>query len=180
VAGTTGGLVQSSTNFNSYDAGITLDITPHISEGDLLRLDISLTKSDFGAILATRPPDKTSREVQTVVTLPNGSTVILGGMLDMKQEKSGSKVPILGDIPLLGGLFRNVHNSEKGTKIYMFVKAEIIRPDETSTHSMKDLEIASKRNREAFEKYELEFQTNQDWPGIKPKRVDPPKVLDAQ
>jgi type II secretory pathway component GspD/PulD (secretin) len=180
VAGTTSGLVQSSTNFNSYDAGITLDITPHISEGDLLRLDLKLTKSDFGAAQLTRPPDKTSREVETVVTLPNGSTVILGGMLDMKQDKSGSKVPLLGDIPLLGGLFRSVHNSEKGTKIYMFVKAEIIRPDETSSHSMKDLEVASKRNREAFEKYELEFQTNQDWPGIKPKRVDPPKVLDAQ
>jgi type II secretory pathway component GspD/PulD (secretin) len=180
VAGTTSGLVQSSTNFNSYDAGITLDITPHISEGDLLRLDLKLTKSDFGAAQLTRPPDKTSREVETVVTLPNGSTVILGGLLDMKQAKSGSKVPLLGDIPLLGGLFRSVHNSETGTKIYMFVKAEIIRPDETSSHSMKQLEVLSKRNVEAFEKNEREFQMNEDWPGIKPKRVDPPKVLDAQ
>ena len=45
---------------------------------------------------------------------------------------------------------------------------------------MKDLEDLSERNRKAFEKHELEFQTYQDWPGIKPKPVDPSKVLDAQ
>jgi general secretion pathway protein D len=180
VPGTAAGVVQSSTNFNSYDAGITLDITPHISEGDLLRLDIKLTRSDFGTILATRPPDKKSSDVKTAVTLPNGSTVILGGMLKMRQSKGGSKVPLLGDIPLVGGLFRSVHNSEDGTKLYMFVKAEIIRPGETASHGMKDLEVLSERNRQAFEKHELEFQTYQDWPGIKSKRIDPPKVLDAQ
>ncbi|MCX5646852.1 MAG: hypothetical protein NTZ17_19565 [Phycisphaerae bacterium] len=180
VPGTTSGLVQSSTNFNSYDAGITLDITPHISEGDLLRLDIKIARSDFGDILGTRPPDKKSSEVETAVTLPNGSTVILGGMVKMKQTKGGKKVPILGDIPLLGGLFRSIHNLEDGTRLYIFVKAEIIRPDETSSHGMKGLEVLSERNRQAFEKHELEFQTNQDWPGIKSKRVDPPKVLDAQ
>ena len=106
--------MQTSTNFQNYDAGITLDITPHISEGDLLRLDIKIQRSDFGAILGTRPPDKKSSEVDTAVTLPDGTTVILGGMLKMNQTKGGSKVPLLGDIPLLGGLFRSVHNSEDG------------------------------------------------------------------
>jgi general secretion pathway protein D len=180
VPGATGGLVQSSTSFNSYDAGITLDITPHISEGDLLRLDIKLTRSDFGTILGTRPPDKKSSEVETAVTLPNGTTVILGGMLKMNQSKGGKKVPILGDIPLVGGLFRGIHNSQIDENLYMFVKAEIIRPDETSSHGMKGLEVLSERNRQAFEKHELEFQTNQDWPGIKSKRIEPSKVLDAQ
>jgi general secretion pathway protein D len=180
VPGTTSGLVQSSTNFNSYDAGITLDITPHISEGDLLRLDIRIARSDFGDILGTRPPDKKSSEVETAVTLPNGSTVILGGMVKMKQTKGGKKVPILGDIPLLGGLFRSIHNLEDGTRLYIFVKAEIIRPDETSSHGMKGLEVLSDRNRQAFEKHELEFQGYQDWPGIKSKQADPSRVLDAQ
>jgi general secretion pathway protein D len=180
VPGTTGGLVQTSTTFQSYDAGVMLDITPHISEGDLLRLDIKLTRSDFGAILGTRPPDKKSSEVDTAVTLPNGTTAILGGLVKLNQTKGGSKVPLLGDLPLFGGLFRSIHNSEQGEFLYMFVKAEIIRPDETSGHGMKGLETLSERNRQAFEKRELEYQTYQDWPGIKPKRVDPSKVLDAQ
>ena len=123
AAGTTTGLVQTSTHFENYDAGITLDITPHISEGDLLRLDIKIQRSDFGVILGTKPPDKKSSEVDTAVTLPDGTTVILGGMLKTNQTKGGSKVPLLGDIPLLGGLFRSVHNSEEGEYLYMFVKA---------------------------------------------------------
>jgi type II secretory pathway component GspD/PulD (secretin) len=180
VPGTTGGLVQTSTNFTQYDAGITLDITPHISEGDLLRLDIKLQRSDFGTVLGTRPPDKKSTELDTAVTLPNGATVILGGMVKMNQTKGGTKVPIIGDIPLIGGLFRSIHNVEDGDKLYVFVKAEIIRPDETTTRGMKDLEVLSERNRRAFEKHELEFQKHEDWPGIRSKRIDPPKVLDEQ
>jgi len=180
VPGTTGGLVQTSTTFQSYDAGVTLDITPHISEGDLLRLDIKLTRSDFGALLGTRPPDKKQSEVTTAVTLPNGTTAVLGGLVRLNETKGGSKVPILGDIPVLGGLFRGIHNKEEGEFLYMFVKAEIIRPDDTAGHGMKELEVLSDRNRQAFEKRELEYQTYQDWPGIKPKRVDPSKVLDAQ
>ncbi|MCL5282275.1 MAG: hypothetical protein M1376_20510 [Planctomycetes bacterium] len=180
VPGTTSGLVQTSTTFQSYDAGITLDITPHISEGDLLRLDIKLQRSDFGTLLGTKPPDKKSSEVDTAVTLPNGTTAVLGGLVRLNESKGGSKVPLLGDIPLVGGLFRSIHNKEEGEFLYMFVKAEIIRPDETSAHGMKGLEALSERNRQAFEKRELEYQTYQDWPGIKPKRVDPSKVLDAQ
>jgi general secretion pathway protein D len=180
VPGTTSGLVQTSTTWQSYDAGLTLDITPHISEGDLLRLDINLQRSDFGVLLGDRPPDKKSSEVTTAVTLPNGTTAILGGLVKLNETKGGSKVPILGDIPLLGGLFRGIHNKEEGEFLYMFVKAEIIRPDETAGHGMKELEVLSERNRQAFEKRELEYQTYQDWPGIKPKRVDPSKVLDTQ
>jgi len=180
VPGTAAGVVQSSTSFQSYDAGVMLDITPHISEGDLLRLDIKLTRSDFTKVLATKPPDKKSSEVDTAVTLPNGTTVILGGLVKLNQSKGGTKVPLLGDIPLVGGLFRSVHNSEDGEYLYMFVKAEIIRPDEASGQGMKGLEDLSLRNRQAFEKRELEYQTYQDWPGIKSKRVEPSKVLDAQ
>ncbi len=180
VPGTTSGLVQTSTTFQSYDAGITLDITPHISEGDLLRLDIKLQRSDFGILLGTRPPDKKSSEVDTAVTLPNGTTAVLGGLVRLNETKGGSKVPIISNIPFIGGLFRNIHNKEEGEFLYMFVKAEIIRPDETAGRGMKELEVLSERNRQAFEKRELEYQTYQDWPGIKPKRVDPPKVLDAQ
>ncbi len=180
VPGTTSGLVQTSTTWQNYDAGVTLEIMPHISEGDLLRLDIKLTRSDFGVMLGNRPPDKKTSEVETGVTLPNGATVILGGMLKMNQTKSGSGVPLLQDIPLLGGLFKSIHNSQIDENLYMFVKAEIIRPDDATGRGMKELEVLSERNRQAFEKHELEFQNAADWPGLKSKRVPPVKVLDAQ
>ena len=101
-------------------------------------------------------------------------------MVKLNQNKGGGKVPILGDLPLVGGLFRTINNSDIQSKLYVFVKAEIIRPEGELAHGMKDLTQISDRNRMAFEKHEMEFQKYQDWPGIEPKPVDPPKVLEAQ
>jgi type II secretory pathway component GspD/PulD (secretin) len=172
--------VETSIQYEPYEAGITLDITPHISEGDLLQLDIVLTRSDFLRADPDKPPDTRSNEVDTTVTLPDGSTIILGGLLKMNQVKSDSKVPILGDIPIVGGLFRSIDNEDSQNKLYVFVKAEIIRPAETEAQGLKDLERISERSRLEFEKHEDEFQSHENWPGIKPRPVNPPKVLDAQ
>jgi len=174
------GTVQTSVEYDPYDAGITLDITPHISIGNLLRLEIKLSRSDFGNITGEKPPDTTSSDLDTVVTVPDGSTIILGGLLKLNQTKGGSKVPLLGDIPLLGGLFRSTGNSDIQRKLYIFVKAEIIRPEETAFAKEGDLERISARNREAFEKHEKQFQKYEDWPGITPQAMEPEKVLDAQ
>lgn len=181
TAGTTSTSVQTSVDYEPYDAGITLNITPHISEGDLLRLDIELTRSDFRPTESVdAPPNTTTSEVKTGVTVPDGSTIILGGMVKLNQNKGGSKVPILGDLPLVGGLFRTVSNSDNQSKLYVFVKAEVIRPEGELAQGMKALTEISDRNRMAFEQHELEFQKYQDWPGVKPKPVDPAKVLEAQ
>lgn len=180
-AGTDTTLIQTATDYTPYEAGITLDITPHISEGNLLRLDISLLRSDFLATEdAKKPPNTTASELNTAVTVPDGSTIILGGLLKLNQNKGGRKVPILGDIPLIGGLFRGVNNEDRQSKLYIFVKAEVIRPDVANGHAMEHLERLSERNRLAFEQHEKEFQTHQNWPGIKPKPVDPERVLEAQ
>ncbi len=179
AAGNQTNLVQTSVNYNPYEAGITLDITPHISEGDLLRLDIVLTRSDFLKSLPTKPPNTRSNKVDTAVTLPNGSTVILGGLMKMNQNKGGSKVPILGDLPWVGGLFRSMSNEDTQSKLYVFVKAEVIRPAGL-TPGMEELEAISAKNRQAFEQHELEFQKYQNVPGVEPAPVDPVKVLDTR
>jgi type II secretory pathway component GspD/PulD (secretin) len=181
AAGSQTNLVQTAVKYEEYEAGIMLDITPHISEGNLLRLDVSLTRSDFLETSDTKkPPNKRSNEVTTKVTVPDGSTIILGGLLKLNQNKGGTKVPILGDVPLIGGLFRGVNNKDTQDKLYVFVKAEIIRPTEHVGRGIDELTAISQRDREAFEKHEQEFQKYEDWPGIKSKPVDPPKVLDAR
>jgi len=179
TAGTTTTLIETAVDYTGYDAGITLDITPHISKGELLQLVITLTRSDFGTITGEKPPDTTASDITTTVTVPDGSTIILGGMLKLNQSKGGSKVPILGDIPLIGALFRSVSNSDLQRNLYVFVKAEVLRPDETHA-GVEDLEKISERNRLAFEQFEDKFQNYQNFPGIKPKPVEPVKVLDAQ
>ncbi|MDI6448421.1 secretin N-terminal domain-containing protein [Anaerobaca lacustris] len=179
-AGTDTTLIQTAVDYTPYEAGITLNITPHISEGNLLRLDIGLVRSDFTSEDPKKPPNTTASELNTAVTVPDGSTIILGGLIKLNQTKGGRKVPILGDIPLVGGLFRGVNNSDRQSKLYIFVKAEVIRPGMATGHSMEELERLSERNRLAFEQHEKEFQSHQSWPGFKPKPVQPERVLEAQ
>jgi len=98
----------------------------------------------------------------------------------MNQGKGGTKVPFFGDLPLIGGLFRNVNNSDLQKRTYIFVRAEIIRPAETLEQGLPDLEKISQRNRIAFEKFEQEFQSHKSFPGMKAKPMMPLRVLDAE
>ena len=164
-------------DFEPIEAKIQLQITPHISEGDLLRLDVHLSREDFGTRPTEgAPPDKTTSEITTTVFVPDNHTVILGGLVKLNQSKGGSKVPILGDIPLVGVLFRSIDNSDVEKKLYVFLKASIIRPYEEAR--LVDLQKISEENRKAFEKSEAEFQKHEDIPGITPEPMQPERVLD--
>jgi len=182
-ATTTGeAVVSSSYTFDEYPSGIQLDITPHISKGELLRLEIMMTRSSQGTPSGGEnvpPPPKIENNIQTIVTVPDKGTIILGGIIQLDQQKQTWKVPLLGDLPLVGGLFRKIGNSSNDTRLYIFVKGEILRPDD-SFAGLPDLQEISDRHKVSFEEFEEKFQNYQDWPGIEPKPVEPLKVLDAQ
>ncbi len=183
---TTGGeaVVGTSYTFDQFPSGINLDITPHISEGDLLRLEIKMQRSSQAAPEGgigenEPPPNKSENNINTIVTVPDNSTIILGGIITLEQAKDNWKVPLLGDIPLVGGLFRKIADTSRQAKLYIFVRANILRPGET-IGGLPDLERISERNRAAFEEAEREFQEHQDWPGIEPEPMDPLRVLEAE
>ena len=182
-ATTTGeAVVSSSYTFDEFPSGIQLDITPHISKGELLRLEITMTRSSQGTPSGGEnvpPPPKIENNIETTVTVPDKGTIILGGIIQLDQQKQTWKVPLLGDLPLVGGLFRKIGNSSNDTRLYIFVKGEILRPDE-SFAGLPDLQQISDRHKIAFEEFEKKFQNYQDWPGIEPKPVDPLRVLEAQ
>ena len=169
--------------FEPYNAGITLTITPHISKGDQLALTITMDRTDFRITEEVKsekkPPDMITSNVTTKITVPDNRTIILGGMEKLNQSKGGSKVPILGDLPLLGGLFRSAGNTDSQSRLYVFVKAHILRPGE-DTAALSDVERVSTQNRDRFERYEEEMQKYEDWPGIKPKPMDPLKILEEE
>ncbi len=190
VSGSSGTATTStSVDKSEYTAEISLNITPHISEGDLLRLEINMTRTDFQTrkdyditvddkkLSGPTPPDLLTSDVTTVITVPNRKTIILGGLEKLNQTKGGTKVPLLGDIPIVGGLFRSTSNTDSQNRLYVFVKANILRPEGNMEDS--DIMRISKENREAFEKYEREMQEYEDWPGIKPKPMDPVKILEG-
>ncbi|HUW20456.1 MAG TPA: secretin N-terminal domain-containing protein [Sedimentisphaerales bacterium] len=180
----------TSVELQNYVSGITLTITPHISRGEQLQLKIALNRTDFGKfenytittgddgkIEGPKPPDLLTSDVTTVVTVPDNHTIILGGLEKLNQSKGGTKVPLLGDIPLLGGLFRSTLNVEDQSRLYVFVKAHIVRPGEPLDGTSR-IEVVSRKNRDTFEQYEKEMQKYEDWPGIRPKPMDPVRVLD--
>lgn len=174
------GTQRTTTDFKEYEAGITLTITPNISEGDLLLLQVELDRTDFlQRSDMSVPPDTTASNINTIVTVPDGRTIILGGLLKLNQTKGGTKVPLLGDIPLVGGLFRSTSNTDNESRLYVFLKANILRPDETEI-GLSELEKISERNKTPFETFEETFQKYEDWPGLKCQPMNPSKVLEIQ
>jgi general secretion pathway protein D len=188
------GVSNQTTNVSvvntQYTAKIQLDITPHISEGELLRLEVQMNRTDFrpkpdfaidtpsGPLTGPTPPDLLTSDVKTVITVPDNSTIILGGLERLNQQKGGSKVPILGDLPFIGALFRNTANTDAQSRLYVFVKANILRP-ERQIGTESDIVRISNQNRANYEKYENQMQTYPDVPGIKPKPMEPKKILET-
>lgn len=181
--GTTTGttLVPVTTQtWTPYEAKIELKITPQISEGDLLRLEIAMTREDFENLAAAKkagsPPDYATSNVNTIVTVPDGSTIILGGLTKLNQTKSVSKVPLLGDIPVAGALFRSPSKIDSESKLYIFVKANILRPEQAI--GLGELKNISRTNKTEFETEEGRFQRHELVPGVKEKPLEPKNVLE--
>lgn len=123
---------QTQENFNGYqEAGITLQISPTISASRYLRLQISLEVSNFeGTFTGAIPPPKTTRTIDTVVNVPDGDTMVIGGIIVDNATKESTRVPWFADIPLVGWLFRRDQTSKDRTSLYFFVTPHIMRDRE--------------------------------------------------
>ena len=120
---------QTQQNFNDYQkAGITMEISPSISASGYLRLQVSLEVATFqGQPSGAIPPPRITRTINTQVNVPNGDTMVVGGIIVDNKVRQRSMVPWLGDIPLLGALFRRDQDSDNRTTLYFFVTPHILR-----------------------------------------------------
>jgi len=111
------------------EAGTTLTITPRISEGSFLTLEIETEVSTFTgpAVDAGIPPPKALRNITTSIVVPDQRTVVIGGLTGKTKLESENKIPFLGDIPIIGELFKRRTTEDGQTTIYLFVKASILR-----------------------------------------------------
>ncbi len=120
------------------EAGLTLKITPQISEGDIVRLKIEHELSNF----EEKPADaiaspERSRKINTTVMAADGQTVVLGGLMQDEVSHTKSKVPILGDIPILGWLFRQSANRTSKQNLLLFITPHVIRDPSDFASVMK-------------------------------------------
>ncbi len=123
-----GGTFES---FEYRDVGKILKITPHVTEGRLVRMTISLevTNIDLASTLTTSStlPVTQKRTVDTTVIVKDSQTVVIGGLIDESTTNNESKVPVLGDLPLLGWLFRNQSERSQKTNLYIFLTPRVIK-----------------------------------------------------
>lgn len=128
----TAGSVNPFRTINRQDVGLSLKVTPQINEGNAVQLEIEqeITNVIPGAAGAA---DLTTskRRIKTTVLVEDQEIVVLGGLIDESLSESQGKVPLLGDIPLLGALFRYDKVSKIKRNLMVFIKPNIIR-DEAS------------------------------------------------
>jgi general secretion pathway protein D len=128
ITGSTTG--SGNTNpFQSVDrkeVGIKLKVTPQINEGDAVQLTIEQEVSSLsGATSVDVLINK--REIKTTVIVDDGGTIVLGGLIDEDVQESVSKVPLLGDIPIIGNLFKSTTTSKRKRNLMVFIRPTIVR-----------------------------------------------------
>jgi general secretion pathway protein D len=113
------------------DVGITLRLTPQITEGDYVKLDIyqeiSALKQESTTVVLTVGPTTTKRSTKTSVVVKDKQTVVIGGLMEEREEENVTKVPLLGDIPILGWLFKNKSVDKKKTNLLVFLTPHIVK-----------------------------------------------------
>lgn len=110
------------------NVGVTLRVTPHINEGDSLVLELSQEVSSLlDSALLNSNPITNERRIETTVLADNAQTVILGGLIEDSVNGREQRVPLLGDIPGVGRLFRSSSNRQNKTHLLVFLRASIMR-----------------------------------------------------
>ncbi|MBU1170452.1 MAG: type II secretion system secretin GspD [Proteobacteria bacterium] len=121
--------VSGDTNYNNYeykDVGISLKITPHINEDRKIRLKIAQETSRVLGDTQSLSPSTLKRTIDTTVIVADGSTVVLGGLIDESFTDSRYKVPCLGDIPIIKYLFSSIGKSQSKTNLYIFLTSHVV------------------------------------------------------
>lgn len=116
------------TTITREDIGVKLVVTPSISEGDLVRLEITQEISSIADSVEVASDIVTQkREIKTNVLADDGETIVLGGLITEDYRVKVSKVPLLGDIPWIGALFRSTENKRQKTNLLIFLRPTILR-----------------------------------------------------
>jgi len=109
------------------EAGTTLEVTPRISGGGDITLEITVELSDFtGEAQGGLQPPAQRDSYTTIVTLPTDSTVVIGGFRLDRTSENERKIPFLGDLPILGALFKGQNNDSTQTTIFVFLTPRVL------------------------------------------------------
>ena len=149
-----GGGLNNTNRVEFVDVGTILTVFPLISEDNTILLDISAEDSTYTDKDVTvndqksTIPEKTARRADTQVRVKSGETIVLGGLRRDRSSRSTTKTPFLGDLPLVGGLFRNPQRKSLNNSLLIFITTTVV--DENTSPEASELAAAeAEMNREA-------------------------------
>ena len=159
-ASTNASTTVATTSFGgTLSAGTQIAVTPQIAAGDQLIVDYSISLSSFTGAAAdpALPPPRQENKLKSIATVPDGYTVIVGGLEITTDSRGRAQVPILGSIPILGALFGSRSANEDKTRFYVFLRCNVMR-----SANFEDLKFASKNALDAA-------QVDDGWPKLEPR-----------
>ena len=183
---------NSATNpFNTIErknVGLTLKVKPQINEGNEIYLEIDQEVSDVLPKGEAVDLQTTKRQIKTRVIVGDGNIVVLGGLINEKETQTESKVPGLGDLPWIGGLFRSTSTTREKVNLMVFLRPVIIRNNETSDYySQKKYSYMAKEQVDLLEKkgsrllsgenLRPRLRTLKEWKASLPMEKQAPEVV---
>lgn len=162
AGGGTGGMVGAVVEpggFETREVGVLLSVLPEVStEGQMINLTLSPEVCEFvrweeygstfsdanGNPQQLRMPQPIfhTRNIQTQIMIFNGATVVMGGMITEKRTSIDDKIPLLGDIPLIGRLFKSKYDRSVKRNLLIFVTAKMVRPDGKIVKNVEDIQTS--------------------------------------
>jgi general secretion pathway protein D len=136
-----GGTTNAVTTTAQYiDTGVLLQVTPHINAGGLVTLEVQAEVSIAGAQPnpCDSPPINT-RSIQTLLAVPTGQTMVMGGLILEDKELSSSGLPLLARIPIVGGLFGSQEMKNNRTELVMFITPRVVENESDVRRIIDDL-----------------------------------------
>jgi general secretion pathway protein D len=158
LGGTVAGTTNTITTTSQYiDTGVLVQVTPHINAGGLVTLEVEAEVSTPAAqsqtqINAGQAPQINTRSVQTLLAVPTGQTMVMGGLITQDKENSTAGLPLISRIPVLGALFGNQTLTNNRTELILFITPRVIENEVDARRIIDDLRRRMDRLDDVFPK----------------------------
>ena len=150
-------------SFRYEDVGVNLSVTPKISPDGMVKMEIGTTNSAISSTsvkinASATVPIINQRRANTTVSVPSGQTILIGGLIATTDDKRMTKVPWLGDIPVIGAMFRKSHNTRERKELLILLTPQILT-NATEAKPVKDNETMT---REQLDRSGIKNQIKRD------------------
>ena len=129
-----------TTTSQYIDTGVLVQVTPHINAGGLVTLEVNAEVSNPGnpAVAGDAPPIST-RSVQTLLAVPSGQTMVMGGLITENKQNTSNGLPLISRVPVLGGLFGNQDLKNNRTELVLFITPQVLESETDYQRVIEDL-----------------------------------------